>query len=137
MTTDNDRDPDRVPTWSDMREVVHAQGADLDATRTEPRGIAGAQHERWLSGHDYAHRQVAEPPPPPAKPRPKVTVRGTERYAKRGSMDVRTANGGYDGLAARLRAEGIDATSTGKSLRIPPGQQVQAATLLRGWAAKS
>ena len=73
----------RVPTWNDLREIVQAKGAQLDATRTEPGGLARGQFERWVLGHDYSNRQIVEPPPPPPKPRPKVVVRVPARYRKR------------------------------------------------------
>ena len=136
-TTDT---PDRAPTWAELRETVLSQGADLDATRTDPRGIAGAQHERWMAGHDYAGRQVAEPPPPPRKPTPKVTVRGVDPKpaptpARAGAAAEADTLGR---LVEKLRAEGVPATlgqdGDGLRINVPDGHRDHAEKLLGGWA---
>lgn len=117
------------------RPVRTGPGRHLDPLpEGGPRGLAGARLQRWLQGHDYSERpRPAEPPPPHPKPAPRVTVRVPDRY-RQGRRDAPTSHGGYDQLAARLRAAGVDATSTGRSLRIPNGQQAEAARLLRRWS---
>ena len=135
--TDTTTDPDRMPTWNEMRDLVRAgTDPDLPVRPPEPAGssLNRARVQRWARG-DYddqlaRERPIAQPAPPPPKPRPRVTVKVPEAH-RPGPRD------GYDRLAARLRAAGVDAHSTGRSLRIPGDQQAEAARLLRGWAREA
>ena len=131
--------PDRMPTWNEMRELVLNQGADLDATRTEPGGLARGQYERWrYGGMNYSDRPpAAEPAPPPRKPAPKVTVRVPQqaRTSPPPTDPDAERRAGLE-LATRLRDAGIRSARWAREphgswgLRVDPHEEARAARLL-------
>ena len=130
------------PSWDDMRALVHNRGTDLDAPRTEPRGVIGAQHERWLDGHHYGPERppLAAPSTPPRK-RTRVEVVGmTPPTPPRGRRTPAAEAGAtVDRLAARLRAQGVTSARIGVDHRGRPTIEVddverpRAARLLGSW----
>jgi hypothetical protein len=132
------------PTWDDMRALVRSRGADLDDARPEPRGVVGAQHERWLAGHHYGPERppIAEPPPAPKPPRRRVDARVPEQHRHRDHIPPTTAattpatptrrrarevgpspaaqHAAVGRLVDRLRAEGVTTARIGTDYRGRP-----------------
>ena len=114
----------RPPTWREMRETILNREGNLDAPRDAPRGVTGAQHERWLQGYDYNPREVAEPPPPPPKPRRKVEAKVPERH-----LTPKPADG--QKLAKALRDRGVrSARWAGGELHVDDHERDRASRVL-------
>ena len=141
--TDTTTDPDRMPTWNEMRDLVRAgTDPDLPVRPPEPAGssLNRARVQRWARG-DYddqlaRERPIAQPAPPPPKPRPRVTVKGTERLTRTTSTGPDAERRAGLELAARLRDAGVTSARWAREphgswgLRVDPGDERRAAAVL-------
>lgn len=146
--------PPRPPTWSEMRATALAAGADPDARPGPPRGLAGAQHERWMTGHDYSPGRppIARPPAPAPRKRPRVEVRNaaparpasTRTRAADPPRPARTTPAAAEGQAvarivAQLRDAGVTSARIASdhagrpAVEVDDRERARAARLLGSW----